>query len=91
MREQEFVMTVTSKGQVTIPAEVRRILGIKKNQKIAWVINRAGEVRLKIPCCSSIDSMVGKAGRLNRPLAWSKVRATARAQRLASKMSRTHR
>ena len=30
---QEIVMTVTSKGQVTIPAEVRRILGIRKNQK----------------------------------------------------------
>ena len=90
MHEQEIVMTVTSKGQVTIPAEVRRILGIKKNQKIALVINRAGEVRLKIPRYPSIDSIVGQAGRLNRPLAWSEVRATARAQRLASKAARSH-
>ena len=90
MHEQEIVMTVTSKGQVTIPAEVRRVLGIKKHQKIALVINRAGEVRLKIPRYPSIDSIVGKAGRLNRPLAWSELRTVARAGRLSSKASRSH-
>ena len=65
---QEIVMTVTSKGQVTIPAEVRRILGIRKNQKIALVIDRAGEVKLKVPRYPNIDSIVGKAGRLSRPI-----------------------
>jgi len=87
---QEIVMTVTSKGQVTIPAEVRRLLGIKKNQKIALVINRAGEVKLKVPRYPNIDSIVGKAGRLSRPIAWHELRAVARAERLSSKASRHH-
>lgn len=87
---QEIVMTVTSKGQVTIPAEVRRILGIKKNQKIALMINRAGEVKLKVPRYPNLDSIVGKAGRLHRPLAWQELRAVARAERLSSKVSRRH-
>jgi bifunctional DNA-binding transcriptional regulator/antitoxin component of YhaV-PrlF toxin-antitoxin module len=87
---QEIVMTVTSKGQVTIPAEVLRILGIKKNQKIALVINRAGEVKIKIPRYPNIDSIIGKAGRLNRPISWHELRTVGRADRLLSKTSRRH-
>jgi AbrB family looped-hinge helix DNA binding protein len=90
MHEQEIVMTVTSKGQVTIPAEVRRVLRIKKHRKIALVINRTGEVKLKVPRYPNIDSIVGKAGRLNRPLSWQELRAVARAERLSSKASRQH-
>ena len=35
---REIVSTVTSKGQVTIPVEVRRRLGISVHDKIAFVI-----------------------------------------------------
>ncbi len=87
---REIVMTVTSKGQVTIPAEVRRALGIKKHQKIALVINRAGEVKLKVPRYPNIDSIVGKAGRLERPLSWRQLRAVARSEHLSAKASRPH-
>jgi AbrB family looped-hinge helix DNA binding protein len=87
---QEIVMTVTSKGQVTIPAEVRRHLGIKKNQKIALVIEKAGEVKLKVPRYPNIDAIVGKAGRLNRPLSWHQLRTVARADHLRAKVSRQH-
>ena len=87
---QEILMMVTSKGQVTIPAEVRRHLGIKKKQKIALVIEKAGEVKLKVPRYPNIDSIVGKAGRLNRPLSWHQLRTAARAERLSAKASRRH-
>ena len=36
MREMES--TITQKGQVTIPAEIRRALGIKKGDRVAFVI-----------------------------------------------------
>jgi AbrB family looped-hinge helix DNA binding protein len=81
----EIVMTVTSKGQVTIPAEVRRVLGIKKHQKITFVISRGGEVKLKIPRPPHVDSIVGRAGRLNRPLSWRKLRSVAWTEHLSSK------
>ncbi len=74
---KEIVMTVTSKGQVTIPAEVRRVLGIKKSQKIALVIDHAGEVKLKIPRYPNIDSIVGKAGKLRVRMSWQKMRQLA--------------
>jgi AbrB family looped-hinge helix DNA binding protein len=74
---KEIVMTVTSKGQVTIPAEVRRVLGIKKSQKIALVIEEGGEVKLKVPRYPNIDAIVGKAGRLSKRLSWQRVREIA--------------
>lgn len=35
---REVVSTITSKGQVTIPVEVRRLLGVRPRDKIAFVI-----------------------------------------------------
>ncbi len=36
---------ITSKGQVTIPAEVRRILGVRPHEKVAFIVER-NQVRL---------------------------------------------
>ena len=74
---KEILMTVTSKGQVTIPAEVRRILGIKKNRKVAFVIADQGEVKLQVPRYGDIDSIVGRAGKLPKRLSWEKMREIA--------------
>lgn len=40
---REFVSTVTSKGPVMLPAEVRRHLGIKTRDKVAFVIDKRGK------------------------------------------------
>jgi antitoxin PrlF len=37
--------TLTTKGQVTIPAEVRRLLGVKPHDKIVFVVD-ADQVRI---------------------------------------------
>jgi AbrB family looped-hinge helix DNA binding protein len=36
MRGQQYVMPVTSKGQVTIPVVIRQLLGLKKNDKVMF-------------------------------------------------------
>lgn len=41
------VATLTSKGQITIPVEVRRKLGLKPGDRIDFVMEAGGEVRLK--------------------------------------------
>jgi AbrB family looped-hinge helix DNA binding protein len=74
---KEILMKVTSKGQVTIPAEVRRALGIGKSQKVAFVIEEGGEVKLKAPRYADIDAVVGKAGKLPKRLSWEKMRQIA--------------
>ncbi len=79
---KEIVSTITSKGQLTIPAEVRRHLGVKERDKVAFVIDPEGEVKLKVPRYKDIDSIVGAAGSLRQPLTWHKMREAAREERL---------
>ena len=73
----EIVSTVTSKGQVTIPLEVREYLGIKTNDKIAFVIDQDGIVRLRVPQYPTIASLRGAAGSLSRSLSWQKMQQIA--------------
>ena len=42
---RELVSTITTKGQVTIPVEIRRLLGVAPRDKIAFVVED-GQVRL---------------------------------------------
>ena len=39
--------TVTSKGQVTIPMEIRRALGIRQGSKVAFA-QKSGKVELRV-------------------------------------------
>lgn len=87
---KEILMTVTSKGQVTIPAEARRHLKIEKHQKIALVLEPDGTVRLKLPRYPNVASLRGAAGSLGRNLTWQQMRETAREDRLKAKASKRH-
>ena len=44
---REIPSTITAKGQVTIPAEVRKHLALEKGDTIAFVIEDDGSVRVK--------------------------------------------
>jgi len=43
---KESLATITAKGQVTIPAEIRKALGLKPKDKVAFVFNQ-GEVKIE--------------------------------------------
>jgi AbrB family looped-hinge helix DNA binding protein len=74
---QEIISTITSKGQVTIPAEVRRHLGVGEHGKITFVIDDDGEVRLSVPEYPTIESLRGVAGSLAKPLSWQQMKEIA--------------
>ena len=78
---QEIISTITSKGQVTIPAEVRRRLGVGEHDKIAFVIEDNGEVRLSVPEYPTIESLRGVAGSLAQPLSWQEIKEIAHEDR----------
>jgi AbrB family looped-hinge helix DNA binding protein len=80
---REVLSTITSKGQVTIPAEVRQSLGLKKGDKIAFVIDEGGDVHLKPPRHPSIMSLRGAAGTLPRPMSWQEVKETVEEEHVA--------
>lgn len=42
---KELHTVVTRKGQVTVPADIRRELGLKQGDKVAFVVDQ-GEVKL---------------------------------------------
>ena len=74
---EEILLRLSSKGQVTIPAQVRRHLGVQKNQKVALVIEPDGTVRLQLPRYPSVEAVRGAAGALNRELTWDETRQIA--------------
>lgn len=82
---KEILSTVTSKGQVTIPVEIRQYLGIDTSDKIAFVIEDDGSVRIKIPRYPTITSLRGAAGSLKRPLSWQQMRQVAYEDRFKGK------
>jgi len=82
---KEIISTVTSKGQVTIPAEVRKYLGIMTNDKISFVIDDEGVVRLRVLRYPTIASLRGAAGRLNKPLSWQEIQKIAQEDRFNTK------
>ena len=43
---RQFTTTTTQRNQVTIPSEVRRLLGIKPRDKVSFTIENDGHVRI---------------------------------------------
>jgi antitoxin PrlF len=78
---KEIISTVSSKGQVTIPAGIRKYLGITTNDKLGFVIDDEGVVRLRVPRYPTIASLRGAAGRLNKPLSWQEIQKIAQEDR----------
>ena len=69
----EIWASVTERGQVTIPAEVRRALGISKRGKVIFRV-QDGTVVLKKPRFSSIAEIVADAPKLKEPKTWEEIK-----------------
>ncbi|MBI3103624.1 type II toxin-antitoxin system PrlF family antitoxin [Candidatus Daviesbacteria bacterium] len=82
---KEILSTITSKGQITIPAEVRRHLKVATRDKVAFVLEADGTVRLAAPRYPDIASLRGAAGSLKQPLTWQEMREIAHEDRLKAK------
>jgi AbrB family looped-hinge helix DNA binding protein len=68
----EFITTVTQKGQVTIPGELRKALRIKPRDRIAFALVN-GEVRLR-PVRSPVLSSFGAVKPKGKPQDYRKMR-----------------
>ena len=81
--------TLTSKGQITIPADVRRVLNVQAGDRVEFVQVEAGRFELVAATRSvrELKGMFGKATRtvsieeMNRTIAEHAARAGARAGR----------
>lgn len=62
---KEVLTTLTQRGQVTVPAEVRRILHLKPKDRVAFQIED-DEVRL-VPARFTLETAFGSVRPKNRP------------------------
>ena len=86
---RKFTTTVNQCGEVTIPAEVRRALGVKHRDKVAFTIED-GEVRLA-PAFFSLESAYGSVKPSKKPEDFHKISRTAKdskAEKTARELSK---
>lgn len=55
---RELVSTISSKGQVTLPIDVRRKLGVGTADKVAFVLTDDGTIELR-PVRFTLESVIG--------------------------------
>jgi antitoxin PrlF len=84
---KEIDSTVTGKGRVTIPAEIRRHLGVGEGDKITFVVEDQGTVQVKASRYPTIASLRGAAGSLYQPLSWKEMRRIAHEDRPVARSS----
>ena len=84
---KELLTTVTKRGQITVPAEVRRLLGIKPYDKVAFAVDD-GEVRLK-PVQFSLETAYQSVPPLKRKLTDEEVSRIAKEDK-AERTARKH-
>jgi AbrB family looped-hinge helix DNA binding protein len=59
---------LTSKGQITIPVAVRRLLNAHAGDWMVFEVAEDGTVRLRLDDYPNLDAIQGAAGSLERPL-----------------------
>ena len=57
--------TLTSKGQVTVPQEIRRSLGLEQGDRLVWEATGAGRVEVR-KVQGRLDDLVGVLGKPSR-------------------------
>ena len=72
---KEIVATMTQKGQVTIPVEIRNLLGLKAKDKVAFSIDE-GNIRLA-PARYTLENVFGVVKPLNKPENFKKFKQIA--------------
>ncbi len=72
---REVTTTITSKGQVTVPVAIRRALGLKARDRVAFTLTDGGaELR---PFKSALDRIAGSVKPRKKPEDFKELRAIA--------------
>ncbi len=82
---RRYSATITRKGQVTVPVDIRRRLGLENGGKVEILLDDAGHISLARPTFSSLEEIIGIAGTLARPMEWDEMRSIAIEDALAEK------
>ncbi len=86
---KEITSTITSKGQLTVPIEIRKLLDLKERDKVAFVIEDDQTIRFRPVRYPNVRSLLGNAKSNDPALSWQEMRDIARGEVLEDKMRRT--
>lgn len=84
----KYTVRLSSKGQLALPADVRRRLHLDTGDKLRFILHDDGTLQLKKPAYASVDDVAGSAGRLAEPRPWQEVHDIAREDRVAALVGR---
>lgn len=90
MNTKHTIAKVTSKGQVTIPVDVRRHLGIEAGDRVSFIVDEDGSVQLDVLAYPTIGSIVGIAGKLDEDLSWDEIVERAREDQVVERYRKEH-
>ena len=77
---KEFIATITSKGQVTIPVEIREQLGLSPRDKVIFRLGKDKRVEIE-PLPMSLEEAYGSVAPLNRPENFDELQRIANEER----------
>lgn len=86
---KEILATMTGRGQVTVPAEVRRLLGTKSGDKVAFQIED-GCVRLA-PATMTLERAYRSVTPLGRPEEFKRIEQEAKAEHVSRQIHKLQR
>ena len=67
--------TVTSKGQITIPKDIRSLLGIESGDKINFLVDDQGTVSF-VPATKNVTALRGMIAKPSQPVSLEAMDAT---------------
>jgi AbrB family looped-hinge helix DNA binding protein len=71
--------TITSKGQITIPKDIRVLLDLHSGDKINFVVEESGEVRF-LPATQEISTLKGIIAKPKKAVTVEEMEATIKAR-----------
>ena len=71
--------TITSKGQITIPKDIRALLDLHSGDKINFIVEESGEVRF-LPATQDVGSLKGIIAKPKKTVSVKEMKASIKAR-----------
>ena len=71
--------TITSKGQITIPKDIRVLLDLHSGDKINFIVEESGEVRF-LPATQDVSTLKGIVSKPKKPVSVEQMKASIKAR-----------
>ncbi len=71
--------TITSKGQITIPKDVRSLLGLESGDKVSFIVDDQGAVSF-VPMTKEVTTLKGIVAKPSQPVSVETMKATVKAR-----------